>query len=1120
MPNRLKFYLNGTEFRMRPNCWDDSYELTNSMREGAEGYIRGFRSVGFNTAEIWPTRKSERGTLNAREIWMTAADEMGMPLLGAGPDSTSYVVNLANWTFTWDGRKSEYEKNAEAEVRKMRNHPSVMVYSTNANFFGHNQDQNPRYIGRRSWTVDEPKSYHQRQAAGKEALDFIKKLDPTRPVFTHMGGQEFGDISATNHYLCFIPLQEREEWMSYWAQQGNLPYIAIEFGTPLSCSFMRGHMNGGFWGVEPGGAMVSEPQVTEFSAIYLGAKAYQQEMPEYRQLIATKFIKDQLYNVSTDLPLVASPDLLDIEQLFTRNTWRSWRTLGISSMVPWSMAHGWEGTGTDEPVKMPTFEPGRLGAYLPSLPSKTVNRLQDPTGRRPNASAATLKEACADTMAWIAGPDQLDYPASPIPDSTNAPSAKAASAFMSKDHNFYGGDTLRKQIVLINDSRDPKPMSVSYDIQAGDGANGVNGDGQVKAGETLFWPIELRLPEVRERQEGKISLTAHIGDAVHKDEFTFTIFPKPQAPEGLSVSVFDPEGQTTAMLNRIGVKTTVWDGKSTKDVLVIGRKAMSLGKLPADLDEAVKAGTRVLIMAQDPQFARESLGLRISRHASRRVFTLPRSHPITQGLSADDLRDWRGEGTLVEPYPPTESMTDESPYGWKWGNRGTVSSAAIEKPHHSAWTPILECEFDLAYSPLLEMNLGGGTAMLCTLDLEGRTAVDPVADLLARRLVEYLASRSSKTASTTYMGDGSRKALLQSMGVRFETLDPMNANVILADRGADSALLRKSAEAGATVIVLPQTAISDLAPLEWIKGAYPASDLPDRAELAGLSQSDLHWRVPCDAMLLAEKPGMDLIAGGQLGIEKLGKGQIIYAQLDPERYNADVITYYRFTRWRQTRALAQVLANAGVAFEMDQRVLKPSRINDGAIPLAGEWQARITRKEEPVPDGVIPDKGMSELAVQSVGTAGVPETGWQTVKVPGLWEGYGGQWAEFDGEAVFRRTVEIPEELAGKELTLNLGPLDDFDSTYWDGELVGTVGIDVPQFYSLPRQYALRPEQTKAGKHVLAIRIFDHKGGGGFNGTAKAMVLQAPKKESLGLYYPDFREDHSLGDDPARYKRW
>ena len=162
--------------------------------------------------------------------------------------------------------------------------------------------------------------------------------------------------------------------------------------------------------------------------------------------------------------------------------------------------------------------------------------------------------------------------------------------------------------------------------------------------------------------------------------------------------------------------------------------------------------------------------------------------------------------------------------------------------------------------------------------------------------------------------------------------------------------------------MLPQTAMSDLAPLRWVKGAYPASEVPDRGELAGLSQSDLHWRVPCDAMLLAEKPGMDLIAGGQIGIEKIGKGQIIYAQLDPDRYNADVITYYRFTRWRQTRALAQVLANAGVTFEMDSRVLKPYREADHQVTLAGEWQARITRREQPVPDGMIPDKGMSDLA--------------------------------------------------------------------------------------------------------------------------------------------------------------
>ena len=66
--------------------------------------------------------------------------------------------------------------------------------------------------------------------------------------------------------------------------------------------------------------------------------------------------------------------------------------------------------------------------------------------------------------------------------------------------------------------------------------------------------------------------------------------------------------------------------------MVIGRKAMSLGKLPGDLEEAVQGrgasadhGTGSAVCARD-------LGLRINRQVSRRVFPLPADHPITEGL--------------------------------------------------------------------------------------------------------------------------------------------------------------------------------------------------------------------------------------------------------------------------------------------------------------------------------------------------------------------------------------------------------------------------------------------------------------------------------------------------------
>jgi beta-galactosidase len=64
-------------------------------------------------------------------------------------------------------------------------------------------------------------------------------------------------------------------------------------------------------------------------------------------------------------------------------------------------------------------------------------------------------------------------------------------------------------------------------------------------------------------------------------------------------------------------------------------------------------------------------------------------------------------------------------YGWRWGNRGAVSSAPVEKPHRSSWRPILETEFDLAYTPLMEMDHGKGRITLCTLDLEDHRRFRP-----------------------------------------------------------------------------------------------------------------------------------------------------------------------------------------------------------------------------------------------------------------------------------------------------------------------------------------------------------------------------------------------------------
>jgi beta-galactosidase len=105
------------------------------------------------------------------------------------------------------------------------------------------------------------------------------------------------------------------------------------------------------------------------------------------------------------------------------------------------------------------------------------------------------------------------------------------------------------------------------------------------------------------------------------------------------------------------------------------------------------------------------------------------------------------------------------PYaGWRWGNRHTVASGAIEKPHRSGWTPLLENEYDLAYSPLMELNYGRGKVLWSQLDLEDHATLDPAANRLAQQVIEYSTKAPlAPRVAVNYIGGAVGSALLQSL---------------------------------------------------------------------------------------------------------------------------------------------------------------------------------------------------------------------------------------------------------------------------------------------------------------------------------------------------------------------
>ncbi|GAB4239926.1 MAG: sialate O-acetylesterase [Acidobacteriota bacterium] len=115
------------------------------------------------------------------------------------------------------------------------------------------------------------------------------------------------------------------------------------------------------------------------------------------------------------------------------------------------------------------------------------------------------------------------------------------------------------------------------------------------------------------------------------------------------------------------------------------------------------------------------------------------------------------------------------------------------------------------------------------------------------------------------------------------------------------------------------------------------------------------------------------------------------------------------------------------------------------------------------------------------------DSAWKEMTLPRYWELEEGM--NIDGAVWFRRSVEIPAPWAGRELELQLGPIDDFDITYFNGVEVGRTGEETPNYWSHPRRYRVPGELVKPGRAVIAVRAFDHFGNGGFAGAPAEMRL-------------------------------
>ncbi len=112
-------------------------------------------------------------------------------------------------------------------------------------------------------------------------------------------------------------------------------------------------------------------------------------------------------------------------------------------------------------------------------------------------------------------------------------------------------------------------------------------------------------------------------------------------------------------------------------------------------------------------------------------------------------------------------------------------------------------------------------------------------------------------------------------------------------------------------------------------------------------------------------------------------------------------------------------------------------------------------------------------------------TGWGRAELPGLWEGAG--LPGLDGIVWYRLEFELPAEVAGQGIILSLGPIDDSDWTWVNGHKVG----ETMQKYNVDRVYEVPAEYLSEGRNVLAVRVEDTGGGGGFHGDPEQLNISS-----------------------------
>ncbi len=727
------------------------------------------------------------------------------------------------------------------------------------------------------------------------------------------------------------------DWFEHWSKHGVKPVFTNEYAVPMTWDWTmyRGWYQGKR---EFGSAQVPwEFCLAEWNAEFFGDRAYQISELEKANLRweAERFRSGRLWH-RWDYPnAVGSNRFSERFPIFARyisENWPAFRTWELSANSPWDHGHHWtlrEGVDRGREELAVDWRRLQQPGFSPDYIAERYERIDLAYGRddwEPTIAGKALIDNNGPLLAYIAGkPD----------------------GFTSKDHNFFPGETVEKQLIVINNSRETTHGHCTWVLEL---TSPVTGERQftVETGKQARLPLRFELPDELEPGNYRLRASVHFdtGEAF-EDQFSIDVIARAEAPKlNAKIAVFDPVGETSRFLEKLAIEYVKVDADadlSTHELLIVGKGALTLSNRAPDVRRVVD-GLKVLVFEQTPEVLEQRFGFRVATRGMRSVFPRVPDHPVLEGVGKDQLRDWRGASTLVPPQLDYElsSQFNESPTVrwcgipvtrlWRCGNRGNVATCLIEKPPRGDFLPIVDAGYSLQYSPLMEYREGNGMVLFCQLDVTGRTESDPVAQNLVSNALGYASNwQSLPRRSITHVGDAAVRRHLESAGIVFDRFDPEKRSVdqvLLVSRGGGRALSDHSdqiatwLEAGGYLLAvgLDETEANSFLPSavstkeqEHIATYFEPFEFGSL--IAGVSPADVHNASPRRIRLIS---GDSAIGNGVLG--QLDGVNVVFCQFSPDEVgysegNGEIPKAHNLKRTyrRASFQLTRLLANMGVS---------------------------------------------------------------------------------------------------------------------------------------------------------------------------------------------------------------